>query len=658
MELEASSEETTSPQSGVIANDVEIDFDRNLLIGEDGNSVRIEPRPMDLLRLFVRENGNVLTREAIISEIWDGAYGADQSLTNAVSLLRKSLRECATRPPVIETIPKRGYVFSAQLRRRERSAHSRAPGRPGALSGNRRTLAAVIGALAVGISTLISLLTARDVNDAHLADSNTIAVLPFTDVTVESGRSLFADEIAEAVQRQIGRSNDLAVIGPLSASQYADDGYALHDVAEQLGVSHILEGRVSRTDNNVRVSVNLLEAPSGRLKWRGDFQEPYLELSTLERTIAEFVADQFNTTLPFSGEPQSIPASTVFDAYLEARNLVTTRRLEDVRAAVNLLQWVVRTDPMFAAGYAQLAYSQNVLGTLTDLTGAQAASLRRQINQNADRALELDDRNELALTAKAITAFYQGEFAVAEGYFRRVIDANPNASEAYNWYGDMLGVLDRRAEQVRMEARAARLDPLLISNQYNLAQAYGITGELDGALRTIERALEIDPVHPIALGVKTYLLHRAGEANALMALRAEVDKLPLSEREQSGLNRKHYLSTAIDAFVADLKEDRELAKRTIDRYAADPRSGVNPALIAAMLARLEFYDDAALWLADSEGATYLTHNPFYFPTDGEILRKFPHYAAYWDGETTKSLLEFRRQFRAAATSSTVDSDGR
>ncbi len=634
----------------VLANDVVIDFGRNVLSGPLCAEYRIEPRPMHVVRLLLAHEGRAISRAGIIDAIWPGRHGADQSLTNAISTLRKAFGACSADPPQIETVPKTGYALHAKISKiADETVPQMAEPPPPAGWRRGKTVFLAAGLTGAFILALVAVLVWGGLEErpANLVESeNTLAVLPFYDAAFESGRSPFGDSFAEAVLNELGQSDDLFVTSHASSSQFPAqlDADRLQNAARRLGVSHILLGALQRKKETVLATVRLYDALENDTVWTLSFQEPFEELYALERRIAEETAAQLHVALPPAGKRRRPPPPSVFDAYLEARALTSTRRVDDVQAARNLLEWATRADPLFADGWAQYAYTLQVLQTLSSVASERGGEAEPGIQQAAKQALKLEPDNILALTAKAISAMETGNFEEAERNFRQIIDINPNAGEAFNWYGDLLGMLDRSAGQIEAEEKAARLDPLLVSNHYNLALAYARVGQDQQAIEAIDNALEIDPTHPISLELKLMILHGSGKEQPLKDFDRHIRGLALSERDPVGVNRKQYLEILASTFIADLKgETSPFAQRLMEGSLDAAPAPLTPMLAALILSRIGEYDAAAKWLEAANEAPFLLYNPYYFPTDADILNAHPAYGAFWNKPPQSRVLHIRNQ---------------
>ena len=301
-----------------------IDFDRNVVKTDDGE-LRIEPKLALLLRVLVDEAGSVISRDDLIARVWDGAHGADQSLTNAISQLRKMLG--GNGASCIETVPKRGY-------RLRTSSLSEVPGDevvPTAVSeGSTQTTprfdkllryVPALGLAALLTSVLAAILLApgsanspmsenAPIGSSELSphsdpfqriDSASIAVLPFSNLSEHDDEIYFSDGISEEILNALVRVEGLRVASRTSAFTFRDsDTHRVPEIAELLNVRYVLEGSVRRSGETIRVTAQLIDAKEDRNLWSQTFDNTLTAetIFAIQEQIAQTIIEKIVQETP------------------------------------------------------------------------------------------------------------------------------------------------------------------------------------------------------------------------------------------------------------------------------------------------------------------------------------------------------------------------
>src|SRR5881296_3716082 len=228
-------------------------------------------------------------------------------------------------------------------------------------------LITVVAALAAGVTTFRFLHSERGNAERQPAlaaeiDSKSIAVLPFENLSEEKANAYFADGIQDEILTRLSKIADLKVISRTSTQHYKSAPENLPEIARQLGVAHILEGRVQKSGDAVRVNVQLIKAANDSHLWADTFDRKLNDIFSVESEVAKAIADQLRAHL--SGREEQVIAAKptdnpeAYDAYLRglAYNLKTGSTPANDLAAQKYLREAVRLDPKFALSWALLSY--------------------------------------------------------------------------------------------------------------------------------------------------------------------------------------------------------------------------------------------------------------------------------------------------------------
>src|SRR5437868_1730145 len=260
-----------------------------------------------------------------------------------------------------------------------------------------------------------------------------IAVLPFENLSEDKANAYFADGIQDEILTRLSKIADLKVISRTSTQHYKSAPENLPEIARQLGVAHILEGRVQKSGDAVRVNVQLIKAANDSHLWADTFDRKLTDIFSVESEVAKAIAEQLRAKLT-GQEEQEIAATPTdnpeaYDAYLRglAYTLKTATTPANSLGAQKYLREAVRLDPKFALSWALLSYADAV-GYITQALQPTVA-LREEIRQAAETALILQPNlGEAALAKGAYHYFCLKDYDTAVHYFEQARQFLPNSS--------------------------------------------------------------------------------------------------------------------------------------------------------------------------------------------------------------------------------------
>ncbi|MDZ7628231.1 MAG: winged helix-turn-helix domain-containing protein [Parvularculaceae bacterium] len=312
---------------------VQVEPDRNLLAG-GGAPVRVEPKVMDVLCALAAANGDVVSREALIEGIWAVDFGGDESVSRAVSLLRKALKEAGLGDEAIETVTKRGYRLTimpaiANERADGRATEPQAAGAQTAPSqpapspppGPRwrlRLLAIAVGVLATGAMAAFALIHKPF---GAPAQPPVIAVLPFDDLSPGGDFEWFAEGLADELIDNLSRVPGLVIIGRTSSFQFARTNLDARAIGEKLGARYLIEGGVRRDGEDLRISAMLIDTRDQTTVWSESFDRKTGDVFAAQADLARAIVAALNIRMSIGDPARMIgTASTqAFDAFLLGR---------------------------------------------------------------------------------------------------------------------------------------------------------------------------------------------------------------------------------------------------------------------------------------------------------------------------------------------------
>lgn len=341
-----------------------------------------------------------------------------------------------------------------------------------------------------------------------------LAVLPFSNMSSDPDNEFFADGITEDLINSLTRLGALRITSRTASFAFKGKGTDLDEVARRLKVDHILEGGVRKAGNHLRVTVQLIDAPTGNAIWSDRYDRELADVFAIQDEISSRIVDALELVLSSEHNPvRKAPTGNVraYEYYLRGRQLYHQRRPEAVAEAVDMYRRAIELDRNYALAYAGMADAMNAqFGSFgagpEALTKAEAA---------ARRALELDPLLAEAHASYGLVFTYRGQFNEATAAFDRATELDPTSYDIAYHYGRMLATLGDVEKAAEMFGKAEALRPedyQAPSFIMNMLQGSGKTDEaLAAARRTIEaaeHALSINPgdARALSLAATAFLL--------------------------------------------------------------------------------------------------------------------------------------------------------
>src|SRR6266567_4130546 len=329
-----------------------------------------------------------------------------------------------------------------------------------------------------------------------------IAVLPFENLSEDKANAYFADGVQDEILTYLAKIADLKVISRTSVLQYKS-GVArnLREIAQQLGVANVVEGRVQRSGNRVRVNAQLIDARNDAHLWAQTYDRDLADVFAIQSEIAKAIADQLQTKLsPNEKKAIEQPPTTdlaAFDLYSRAKSLLLTQSVSatndpDTRKAIELLDEAVKRDPSFFDAYCQLAYAHETIYAVrgSDHTPARLALAEAAV-QAATRLRP--DAAETHLARAQYLYYGRRDYAGALAELESARRALPNDPRLFELTGYILRRRGQQEQGLRSLERAVELDPRNFSTLQQIAISYQNLRRYAEAIAALDRALAIVP---------------------------------------------------------------------------------------------------------------------------------------------------------------------
>ncbi|MFN2602559.1 MAG: protein kinase [Gemmatimonadaceae bacterium] len=372
---------------------------------------------------------------------------------------------------------------------------------------------------------------AKALTDASAAHSvsaeqngkQSIAVLPFSNLSADPENEFFADGIAEEIINALTKIQALAVVSRGSAFAFKQRNEDTSEIGKKLGVRTILEGSVRKAGNRLRVTGQLIDVATRNYLWSERYDREMADVFAIQDEIATNIVNALKLVLTPNEEAaiKKVPTQSVraYEYYLRGRQLFHQRRGETLDAAEDMYRRAIALDPHYALAYAGLA-DCSVFRAQDQGGGEEAVA---QADASSKRALELDPNSAEAHSSRGLTLSHQHRYAEADKEFQEAMRLDPMLYEAPYFYGRTLQSQGKLHEAAEMYERAVAIRPDEYQTLSYLAMAYQSLGDRSNLLevsgrmvKAAERAIMLNPGDSRALYLGAINLERLGESERAM----------------------------------------------------------------------------------------------------------------------------------------------
>jgi TolB-like protein/Flp pilus assembly protein TadD len=393
--------------------------------------------------------------------------------------------------------------------------------------------ALVLGLLVAALALALPFYQHRNLPTSRSPEKS-IAVLPFENLSEEKANAYFAEGVQNEILTRLATVRDLKVISRTSTAKYKSKPDNLKKVAQELGVSTVLEGAVQKAGDKVRVNLQLIDARSDTHLWADTFDRKLSDIFSVESEVAKAIADQLRAKLT-GQEEQAISAKPTdnvdaYDAYLrglafDARSVHTIWSPDLGVKAAGFYEQAVELDQKFALAWACLA---RVNAHLYFEGTRETTSAQREVAKRAlEKAQKLEPNSPETLLALGYYQYWVlRDFGAAKTTFGRVSKMLPNSSEVPMALGRVARREGHWDESVAYFERALALDPRNVEWLLDLAETYGLVRQFSAALKLYDRVLDISPNDPDVMAVKASIYQAQGNLQGAGKLLSEIDAQP------------------------------------------------------------------------------------------------------------------------------------
>ena len=455
-----------------------------------GGAEKLDPKVMDVLVALAGHAGQVVLREDLLTRLWPNTVVTDDVLSRCIYELRRQLSLAGgdeRYKAMFETVPKRGYRLNATVTPLSPPAAESPPAR--SQRPSRWHVVAILGAIAVAVAAWLMIdRTGREQPVPQGAESYSLAVLPFDDLSEAQDQAHFSDGISEEILNRLTNARTVRVIGRTSSFSFRGQASSIPEIAGKLEVTHVLEGSVRKAGNRLRITARLVEAAGNSQVWSKSYDREIGDLFVVQDDIAGEVAGALNATL--ASQVQRVPSLEAHNLFLQGEFFYNRRGPGDIERSVKYYRNALEIDPGYARAWAALAGAYSLLaygGSMPrqEALEAQGEAARKAVDLDPnlasgharlaqyyfdigdrpnsyrifDRAIALDPDDLLVLTLAAGIAMRNGEIAEAIGRYDRLVAREPRSAAYHANRGIYLQAAGRFDDARAALEKARELNP-------------------------------------------------------------------------------------------------------------------------------------------------------------------------------------------------------
>jgi DNA-binding winged helix-turn-helix (wHTH) protein/tetratricopeptide (TPR) repeat protein len=508
--------------------------ERRLLV--DGKQVSLTPKAIDILIILIQNSGRVLEKKEIMDQIWPDSFVEEATLAQNIFTIRKALGENLAGIQYIETIPKRGYRFVADVK----ISYQEAPraeiyGRPSLPS---------------------------------------IAILPFDPLHTGSDDEYLGLGLADALITRLSNIKQIIVRPTRAVRKYCTVHVDPVAAGKDLAVDLVLTGSIQQVGSRIRTTVQLVFVNDSTTLWSEKFDETFEDIFTVQDSISEQIINTLTLKLTDQEEERIRKSYTsdseAYSNYLKGRFYWGKWTREGFEKGIAFFQQAVQRDPGFALAQAAIAEAYNTLSFYGYIAPKPAFQV---VNRAALQAIQLDPMLAEAHAAMAINNFaYTWDWATAEQEFSRAIEINSGNPIIHHSYASFLIAMGRIHEAIDHLKIARKLDPLSPLINASMAYPFYFSRQYDKAINELLAAVELDFHFPLSHKIlgDTYV-EKGMYAEAIIEYHKTIDLLGRQPVHLAYLGRAYALSGKKSEAVKIIRELERLSK---DNYVSPTSTAI------------------------------------------------------------------------------------
>lgn len=427
-------------------------------LAQNGKVIKLTSKSFELLHLLIQKHGKIVTREEILSKVWNEEFVEDSNVNVQIAILRKLLGH---NNDFIQTISKRGYCFTARVE------EEKIPQTNG--------------------------FTAVKIESGY--DLKSLAVLPLVNLDGDAELDYFADGLTESLINLLSKMPELKVMAYRTVARFKNSDYDVAEIGKMLKVGSIITGRVRQFRGEVTISTELIRVKDESQIWGTSYQKPQPEIFQIQKEIAQTIAEKLLPRLTQKDKElltnQQTENADAYDAYLKGCHFLATHTREGLQKSLEYFHKAIEFDENYALSYVGIA---NAYFLLNGYSFSPINDILAETKQAIEKALSLaPDLAEVRATLGTIKYVYEWNWEEAEKEFLLAIKFNPNYTFARYWYVVFLMLSGRFSEAHTQLNHLAKIDPLSLSLNKTLASLLYYERRYEESILQAEKTLELYP---------------------------------------------------------------------------------------------------------------------------------------------------------------------
>jgi TolB-like protein/DNA-binding winged helix-turn-helix (wHTH) protein len=577
-----------------------------------GESIALTPKVFDTLVFLVERAGRLVSKEELIQGVWPGGFVEESNLSKHIWLIRRALGEGDQGAEFVETVPRIGYRFVAPVMRGTAAAAT--PQTSPVIASERRRAGygwqgdlalpglvtrmllerrrgrtkrvAIAAAVLVAIAAVVALgmhygswnQKAAQPATVAIADQS-IAVLPFVDMSEKKDQEYFADGMAEEIIDLLVKIPGLKVVSRTSSFQFKGKTEDLRSIGTKLGVAYVLQGSVRKSGDHLRVTAQLIDSRDGAHLWAQTYDRQLADVLRMQDEIAIALVQALQLEVEANIVSRSTLRNTeAYTLYLQGLHASSRFDQEGMEQAVSDFERVIELDPSFAPAHVMLGNAYFLLGAYGFMPPTIAFERDRLANEHA---LKLDPNLAIAHAQLGdIHRAYDWDWTAADQELKQALALAPADGDILFYAAVQSLGMGRWDDALKQVNAALAQDPLNPSRYQVLTLIQSSRGRFEEAEAAARRALELIPTGPFG---HSFL------GNVLL-LRSHPDAA-LTEFSKEAVEAARLGGIAMARFAQGRKADSDAALAQMIKHPTD-----HPFFIARVYAFRGDPNEALKWL--------------------------------------------------------------
>jgi DNA-binding winged helix-turn-helix (wHTH) protein/tetratricopeptide (TPR) repeat protein len=435
----------------------------------DGRPVQLKSKIFDLLLFLVERRGQLVEKDELMREVWPNTIVEENNITVSVSILRKILEEDRGGREFIETVPRRGYRFIAEVRE---------------ISLERK----VTEALAISTETAAGEPSLRE------PPMDSLAVLPIHAFSKDGQGEYLSEGITESIINTLSQIPSLRVMACSTGFRFKGKEVDPQEAGKLLNVRALVLVRVIQLGKKLIIRSELVKVSDGSQIWGEQYERTSSDLLAIQEEIAKAIVDSLKLKLTRDQQKRLTKRYTdnieAYKLYMRGRYFWTRYTKEWVLKSIEAFKQAIEIDSSYALAYSGIADAYFRLSNIHLPTREVMPKAR----EAALKAVEIDeDLAEAHSSLGLVRVYYDLDWAAAEREFKKCLELNPDLVLGHQRYGSYLTYIGHFAESIAHYTYALELDPFSLQINMNLATNYYLMGNYETAISHLEKTLDLEP---------------------------------------------------------------------------------------------------------------------------------------------------------------------